>query len=213
MTTRVRIGIILAAILVPAAIVRLWDIGSYFPVFWDEAKYLREVEGLAEPFGVNVIPFAFLRWGHLLLAGTFYPQAVTGIFGLATVIGCFFLGRRLLPKSKPGLFLPILLAAHAAVMPYFLTYSRSALAAGFALCFMVFALIFYLRKLQYPRIKNKRDQIFSARADFFISPYYYLEDLYSWESYWITVHLLRKARDSLKIFEINAAKMGRQSGP
>ena len=142
--------IVLAAILVAAAILRFWGYPSYFPAFWDEAKYLDEVEGIIPYFSVNAGAFAILKLAHAVADRPYYAQFATALFGLFTVFGCYLLGRRILEGRRGAETLGLLMAGQAALMPYYLSYSRHALAAGFALCFFVFALYFYLARLQPP---------------------------------------------------------------
>jgi|GEM_PF-6783627 len=150
--------IALAFILIIAALLRLWRFPSYFPHFWDEAKYLCEVEGTIPYFSVNVGAFTFLKLGYSIFGLPSYPQIVTALFGVLTVLGCYFLGKRILQGERQGILLGLLMAGQVALMPYFVRYSRHALATGFALCFFVFALYFYLSKLQHPPVKKPKDQ-------------------------------------------------------
>lgn len=148
--------IALAAILAAAALARLWGAGSYFPHFWDEAKYVEEVDGLLAFFSVNVLSYAFLKLGRAIIGPPSYPQVVTALAGVMTVLGLFCLGRRIVPGKREGTQLGLLMAACAAVMPYYVLYARHALAAGFALCFFVYALFAYVARLQYPPVRNRR---------------------------------------------------------
>jgi len=150
--------IYLAIILLVAAAVRLWGFRSYFPCFWDETKYIGEVEQIAPFFSVNAGAYAFLKSGYALIGGTAYPQIVASIFGVMTVLGIFLLGRRILRHKQSGIHLGLLMAGQAAVMPYLVRYSRHAFPAVFALCFFVYALYFYLGKLHYPLLKKSQDQ-------------------------------------------------------
>lgn len=142
--------IALALIVLVAILVRFWDFSSYAPHFWDEAKYLGEVEGIAPYFSVNVGAFALLKMGYAIVGGSSYPQIVTGVFGVLTVLGCFFLGWRMLRGNKHSAFLGLLMAGQAALLPYVVGYSRQAFPTIFALCFFTWALYFYLIRMQHP---------------------------------------------------------------
>ena len=143
--------IALVLILITAAGLRFAGLSDYFPLFWDEAKYLGEVEGSVPQFGVNPAAFALLKLGYAILGRPSYAQAVFAMIGLLTVVGCFLLGRRIL-GGRNGTYLGLLMAGQAAVMPYFLKYSRHAFPAGVALCAFVFALFFYIQRLGFPRL-------------------------------------------------------------
>ncbi|MFC1475771.1 hypothetical protein ACFLQW_02060 [Candidatus Zixiibacteriota bacterium] len=148
----------LGLILVIAAVVRLWNFPAYFPHFWDEARYLSEVESLSPYFSVNVGAFVFLKLGYIIFGMPSYPQIIMGLFGVLTVGGCYILGQRILRRERKGVFLGLLMAGQAAVMPYFIHFSRHALAAGFALCFLVYALYFYVARLQHPRVEKSKNR-------------------------------------------------------
>jgi hypothetical protein len=150
--------LLLGAILIAAAAVRLWGLPSYFPQFWDEALYISEAEGIISLFSVNVGSYALLKLGHLLIGRPVYPQVICSLFGIMTVWGCYVLGRRILPERSEGMRLGLLMAAQAALLPYFVRYSRHALADGFALCFFVWALWLYLGKSAGPKVKNTGQQ-------------------------------------------------------
>ena len=149
----------LALIFITGSLVRLWDFPSYFPHFWDEALYVEEIDGLIKFFSVNVGSYAFLKLGSAIIGVPSYPQVVTAVAGLLTVLGLFLLGKRILSGESAGVRLGLMMAAQAAVMPWFVLYSRHALAVGFALCFFVFAFSAYLAKLQYPHVKNPRARL------------------------------------------------------
>jgi hypothetical protein len=118
-----------------------------------------EIEGLIPLFGVNAASFTILKLGHAIIGASFYPQIVTSLAGLLTVLGVFLLGRRILHGHRDGVLLGLLMAAQAAVMPYFVLYSRHALATIFALCVFVYALWAYQVKLQCPPVKTRRSRL------------------------------------------------------
>ncbi len=149
---------ILAGILVVAAVFRLQGLTGYFPHFWDEAKYIAEVENLTGNFSVNVGAYAILKLAHLLIGAPYYPQVVAAIFGLLTVFGLYLLGRRLLASTTEAVWLGLLMAAQAAVMPYFVRYSYHVFPVVFAQCFYVYALVAYLVRLQLPRTRTPSDR-------------------------------------------------------
>ena len=126
----------LLCILLVAAATRLLDFPSYFPRYWDEAKYLAEIERFISFFGVNAGSFAFLKLSYGIFGRPSYPQLVTALFGILTVLGLFLVGRRILKEKRPGVLLGLVMAGQAALMPYYLIYSRQALATIFALCFL-----------------------------------------------------------------------------
>jgi hypothetical protein len=141
--TRSILGVIVAA----AAVVRFWGFPGYFPQFWDEAKYICEVEKLIPYFSVNAGAFAFLKLGYQVFGLPSYAPIVCGIFGVLTVGGCYFVGTRVFPGQRRGVHLGLLMAALAALMPYLVRYSHHAFPEVFALCFFVWALVFYLARL------------------------------------------------------------------
>jgi len=120
--------------------------------------YISEAEGIIAQFSVNVGAFALLKLGYLLLGRPIYAQIICSVFGIMSVWGCYELGRRILPERPDGIRLGLLMAAQAAVLPYFVRYSRHALVDGFALCFFIWALWWYLGKLAYPKVKNTQQQ-------------------------------------------------------
>lgn len=148
----------LLCILLVAAVARLWDFPSYFPLYWDEAKYIAEIERFIPFFSVNAGSFAFLKLGYGIFGQPSYPQLVAALFGTLTVLGLFLVGGRILKEKRPGVLLGLVMAGQAALMPYYLIYSRQALATIFALCFFVYALYIYLGRLAHPVVKNAAEQ-------------------------------------------------------
>lgn len=137
----------LGVVLTVAAVVRLWDCPSYLPQFWDEAKYICEVEELIPYFSVNAGAFAFLKLGYYVFGLPSYAPIVCGIFGVLTVGGCYFVGMQVFPGQRRGVHLGLLMAGLAALMPYLVRYSHHAFPTVFSLCFMVWAMVAYLARL------------------------------------------------------------------
>jgi len=136
-------GLIIAV----AAVVRFAGFPSYSPCFWDEAKYISEVENSFQFFSANAGAFAFLKLAYGLIGLPSYAQIIAGIFGVLAVAGCYFIGIQVFPGQRRGIVLGLLMAGLAAPMPYFVRYSHHAFPEVFALCFFIWAMVFYLTRL------------------------------------------------------------------
>lgn len=151
---------ILLFIIAVSAVVRFRGIQSYFPLLWDEAKYLGEIERIIPHFSVNVGAFAFLKLGHTIVGGSSYPQAVTALFGVLSILGLWLLGRCAFAELNTRHYLGLAMAGQAALMPYLVKYSYHATPTIFAFTFFVFALYCFLKKLRYPPVNDADKRLY-----------------------------------------------------
>lgn len=134
-TMGTRAWMLVCPIVVVAALLRLWEIGSW-PVFIDEDFYVWDIAGVAKlPLaevirstygGKGPLPFLVLAklglvTGDFLIAG----RVVAACAGTASTILCFFLGRRL-----AGPYAGLLTAFLYATSPVAILHERMALMDG-----------------------------------------------------------------------------------
>ncbi len=157
--------VLLSAIVLVAAVLRLWQIGNVPPSpDWDEAALgyngysimqtgkdeygkfmpvvLRSFDDY-KPAGYAYLVIPFIKVLGLNIVSVRLPAV---IFGILTVIATYFLVNELFKNKK----LSVLAAFMLAISPWHIQFSRIAFEAQVGLSFNIFAILFFLKGLKKP---------------------------------------------------------------
>jgi len=157
--------IILGIIVLIAAVLRLWNIGSV-PISpdWDEAALgynaysilhtARDEYGKFLPIVLRSFDdykpalYSYFTIPSIIIFGlnVFSVRLPSAIFGILTVVGVFFLARELFKSEKLTLLCAFLLA----ISPWHIQFSRIAFESNVGLAFNIFSALFFLRGLKKP---------------------------------------------------------------